>query len=60
MNEMGNECVELKRQNALCVPRVEIDFTDDEYLEKILRQQELKDMERKRINKLKEQNKKVK
>ena len=59
-----NECVELKRQNAICVRGAEIDFADDEendelydYLDKILREQELKEMERKRINQLKEENK---
>ena len=59
-----NECVELKRQNAICVRRVEIDFADDEendelydYLDKILQEQELKDMERKRINQSKVEHK---
>ena len=64
MSKMCNECVELKRQNAICVPRVDIDFTDDEeidglseYLDKILQEQELKEMERKRINQIKNKNK---
>ena len=59
---MFNECIVLlKRLNAIIVPEVETDFNDGEgdkelyeFLDRILKEQELRDQERERINELKE------
>ena len=64
MSEISNECVPpLKRQNAIVVPQVQIDFNDDnddglyDFLDRILKEQELRDQERMRIQEMKENKK---
>ena len=62
MSEISNECVApLKRQNAIVVPQEQIDFHDDDdndgrydFLDRILKEQELRDQERTRIQEMKE------
>jgi hypothetical protein len=63
-----NQCIPLlKRQNAISVPKVEIDFANEEgekelcaFLDRILMEQELRENEFKRITELKENIKKYK
>ena len=61
MSEISNECVPpLKRQNAIGGSQVQIDIQDDnddglyDFLDRILKEQELRDQERMRIQEIKE------
>ena len=62
MSRLCDECVELQRQNAIRVPKEEIQFDDDEeaeervyqLIDRLLKEEELKEQERHRINKLKQ------